>query len=962
MVFDHRQNSNYLLFVLVSTVATLTTTFCVCEEEQKNLQSTMVSTRRSRQKTPPAGVPTRHMRYLSRQELQRTHIEQGEQGEGRPQESVPAVGAGKEKERLFLGSDSSTTTDGEEAAATLPQPLVASAATAADAAAVDFVNDGNIFAAGVEESQEDEVEEDVFFESHEDEVEEEPGGGYPPGDIIEQEGVVEEQGGEYPPGDIIESQDDEVEEDQGGEDPPGDIILNRKGRLALDDAELYTYFVNRLLGMICPNKNCDCLAILQSGNVQSSVAMYLSWFERRSQYEQNSIVFEWWRYVLILRPSKKQRKGKRNKTLFRLPYFVGDGNDDDSNEHRSHLVCVRGLNTLLNIGQKRYIKIRNAAVSSAVLPKHKRIGTVAAHAVKKNERKYLPLVNHFEYLKNLGEVRATRVVATLVDGMGGHVNRDDDINVIYLPISMGYRSCYKRYMKSIGYNIQTTALGGFIVTSDEEGKEVDPSDFVTFPTYFNMWKKDYKDLKVSRPVEDICKDCYVFANRHRHLANHAMRQDIQNDFGDDDDDNGNNNDDDDDNDGDSTDDSDEDDDGNFVAKNVEEREEMLIEAAEHVKMARTQRMLYQQKVDDAVQDAKVGRPHNERRYTFVVDYGQNMELPMFNKEQPGVTYYYSPLSIYNLGMVNHAHVYDDGRVTEHLHVHVYHEGIGKKGANNVSSLIMKTLSDLNLLRDEEVGGELNIIFDNCSGQNKNNTVLRLAPWITELGYFKSVNFIFLVVGHTKNAADRLFNVLKKEYQRSNIFTFADLVTKLNTSTSVTVHQPTSVDFLDYDKLFDGIYRKLTGQIKKNHIFYCEFDDVMKLRQSNLSEHAEYCVCLRKKNWKDVGREEMLAYAEKMLRPIKCDGLNPYKMVEMWKNYRPVIPVEYQSDVLYVKPSPEVLAKVKVEKTDRSEFRANLKAKKYEKKERVESTAFDGDEKERLESTEFDGDDGEKGMA
>jgi hypothetical protein len=137
---------------------------------------------------------------------------------------------------------------------------------------------------------------------------------------------------------------------------------------------------------------------------------------------------------------------------------------------------------------------------------------------------------------------------------------------------------------------------------------------------------------------------------------------------------------------------------------------------------------------------------------------------------------------------------------------------------------------------------------------------------------------------------------------------------------------------------------------------------MKLRQSNLSEHAEYCVCLRKKNWKDVGREEMLAYVEKVLTPIKCDGLNPYKMVELWKNYRPVIPVEYQSDVLYVKPSPEVLAKVKVEKTDRSEFRAYLKAKKYEKKERVESTAFDGDEKERLESTEFDGDDGEKGMA
>ena len=33
----------------------------------------------------------------------------------------------------------------------------------------------------------------------------------------------------------------------------------------------------------------------------------------------------------------------------------------------------------------------------------------------------------------------------------------------------------------------------------------------------------------------------------------------------------------------------------------------------------------------------------------------------------------------------------------------------------------------------------------------------------------------------------------------------------------------------------------------------------------------------------------------------------------------------------------------MEKTDRSEFRANLKAKKYAGKEKIESTAFDGDE-------------------
>jgi hypothetical protein len=98
----------------------------------------------------------------------------------------------------------------------------------------------------------------------------------------------------------------------------------------------------------------------------------------------------------------------------------------------------------------------------------------------------------------------------------------------------------------------------------------------------------------------------------------------------------------------------------------------------------------------------------------------------------------------------------------------------------------------------------------------------------------------------------------------------------------------------------------------------------------------------------IKEEEVL----QVLKPIKCVGLNPYKMVEMFKNYRPVVPVEFHSDELYAEPSLEVWSKVKVEKTDRSEFRANLKAKKYAGKERVESTVFDSDE----------GNDGEEGKA
>ena len=203
----------------------------------------------------------------------------------------------------------------------------------------------------------------------------------------------------------------------------------------------------------------------------------------------------------------------------------------------------------------------------------------------------------------------------------------------------------------------------------------------------------------------------------------------------------------------------------------------------------------------------MGKIHSEQRYTFVVDYGQNMELPVFNAEQPGATYYYSPMTVNNLGMVNHSHVYPDQTVSEHMHCHVYTDAVGKKGANNVASLIMKTLRHLNLLRKDSVGSELNIVFDNCCGQNKNNTVLRLAPWLAQLGYFLEINFIFLVVGHTKNVANRLFNSLKVMYRKKNLYTFDQLVEALGTSRTITVHPTMSKDFLNYGKLFDFFYKK-----------------------------------------------------------------------------------------------------------------------------------------------------------
>ncbi len=114
--------------------------------------------------------------------------------------------------------------------------------------------------------------------------------------------------------------------------------------------------------------------------------------------------------------------------------------------------------------------------------------------------------------------------------------------------------------------------------------------------------------------------------------------------------------------------------------------------------------------------------------------------------------------------------------------------------------------------------------------------------LSEIGYFKSVNFIFLVIGHTKNVADCLFNSPKQEYQKKNIFPFHELVMMLAMSDSVSVHPTNTDDFLDYDTLLDGLYRKLLGHMKQNHIFSCQGNDVLHICKSNLAEHKDkYCI-------------------------------------------------------------------------------------------------------------------------
>jgi hypothetical protein len=156
------------------------------------------------------------------------------------------------------------------------------------------------------------------------------------------------------------------------------------------------------------------------------------------------------------------------------------------------------------------------------------------------------------------------------------------------------------------------------------------------------WKREFPQLRIQKQNADICGQCYIFAQSHKYGAKEKL-----NPY-----------------------DSDHSDDGNDqeepleTNEEMEAREQMILDAALHVNEAQAMRSMAQEKVKQAKTDRRDGVPRKDATVTLFADYAQSMELPMFGSEQPGETFYYSPLTINCFGIVD-ACAEDD-----HLHAYI----------------------------------------------------------------------------------------------------------------------------------------------------------------------------------------------------------------------------------------------------------------------------------------------------
>ena len=433
----------------------------------------------------------------------------------------------------------------------------------------------------------------------------------------------------------------------------------------------------------------------------------------------------------------------------------------------------------------------------------------------------------------------------------------------------------------------------------------------SFFTFRKLWKDNFPLLKIRPPSEDICLQCHVFKHQFKFTINCRY----------------NHNDSDDDESVDGVDNMEENE--RFADRRSEVEENIIIQAAVHVKHARAQRALANDKVKQAsyTNDQENNIDHKDKVQTIIMDYCQNLNLPHLGQDQPGDAYYFSPLSIYCFGICD--------AVTSHLSAFVYDESQGGKGGNNVASLLLQYVRE-NFV-DPNLGPmmELNIVMDNCAGQNKNRMVIRMASYMLELQYFKRINLIFLVKGHTKNMCDRMFNSMKQRYHHRNIYTLEDTYKILNLDDKVTVIPTTSTNFYDWDSFFDTVYRRPKGgSIKKNHLF--QYTDELLDTCTLMTKVADCSTTAQAQELTKLPRGCTVEERKQLIldatpHNLPKPGLSVLKQVHMYTKWRPLLPVEMQ-DITCPKPTDDVV----------KECKSNLKKKREMKQALIYDGIEDGD--------------------
>lgn len=223
---------------------------------------------------------------------------------------------------------------------------------------------------------------------------------------------------------------------------------------------------------------------------------------------------------------------------------------------------------------------------------------------------------------------------------------------------------------------------------------------------------------------------------------------------------------------------------NEVAKRV-----ALGEKCVHIKRSKK----FQHKIKEATEKSR----NDEKFLGICYDYMQNVSLPIIPVQD---LFYLRQLTV----SVFCIHNLRTGKNV----LFIYHEGQAKKGPDEVCSFLMMYINEY---IDSKVE-TLMLFCDNCAGQNKNNTAVRLNMCLVDNGRFKKIEQIFPIRGHSYLPCDRAFGVIKKKLRRiDRLYTIRELMELIVSSSAkpdfFTIHLVSGEDISDIKKWWIQHYKK-----------------------------------------------------------------------------------------------------------------------------------------------------------
>ena len=261
---------------------------------------------------------------------------------------------------------------------------------------------------------------------------------------------------------------------------------------------------------------------------------------------------------------------------------------------------------------------------------------------------------------------------------------------------------------------------------------------VGYSTFCDLWNQLCRFILIMRPATDLCWTCQKNNNQIHKTANLPEAEKVE------------------------------------VVRRQEEHLRLASGEREHYKNCCNESKARVQAHLDEV-DFAFGQKacSYEGTVHYAYDYAQQLHYPS-NPNQPGPIYFKTPRKCSLFGVCCEA-------IPRQVNFLIDENVLTGKGANS-------TISYVHYFFENHGLGETHaqIHADNCGAQNKTSAFLWYYLWRVINGLHSSINYDFLLPGHTKFAPDWCFGLVKQKTRRTFISSLFDIARAVEESASVNV--------------------------------------------------------------------------------------------------------------------------------------------------------------------------------